>query len=258
MTVGTSRVLLGQPAAASDWLLEVPAQAAQPVLVVFPHAGSGASGYLRLAQSVRDVCRPLIVRLPGRENRLGEAPLTDLRQVVRALAPVLQPRLGQDFVLYGHSMGALIAFEVARVLSLAYGMHPRRLIVSGMEAPQDCVATRNRHLLTDDQLWEVVHRMGGLPPEVAAEPAMRQMILPVLRTDFQITDEYAFRVAPRLDCPISAFAGSADSELTPREMLGWQVHTQGSFEHVELSGEHFFNLDPDSGFAERLRRSLAN
>jgi surfactin synthase thioesterase subunit len=248
--------MLDQPVGSAKWLLEVPAPDSLPVLVLFPHAGAGAAAYLRLAQSLTEVSRPLIVRLPGRENRLSETPLTEVRQVVRALAPVLQPRLSRDFLLYGHSMGALIAFEMARLLSLAYGMPPARLIVSGMEAPQDCVIGRNRHLLTDDQLWQVVQEMGGLPPELADEPTMRQMILPVLRTDFQITDEYAFRVAPQLSCAISAFAGSADSELAPSDMLGWQAHTKGDFEHAVLAGEHFFNLDPASGFAERLRQLL--
>jgi surfactin synthase thioesterase subunit len=246
-----------QSTAAGDWLLEVPASASLPVLVLFPHAGGGASTYLRLAQSLTEVSRPFIVRLPGRERRLGEVPFTDLRQVVRALVPVLHPRLGPDFALYGHSMGALIAFETARMLSLAYGMHPRRLIVSGMEAPQDCDRTKNRHLLTDDGLWQMTLDMGGLPAEIAAEPAMRQMILPALRADFQVTDEYEFRVAPRLSCPISAFAGAADSELDPSAMQGWQAHTQGDFSHAVLAGEHFFNLDPASGFADELGELLA-
>lgn len=253
---GNDRAMLDQPENAAEWLLEVPAPDSLPVLVLFPHAGAGAAAYLRLARSLAEVSRPLIVRLPGRESRLGEAPFTGIRQVVRTLAPVLQPRLGRDFLLYGHSMGALIAFEMARLLSLAYGMTPGRLIVSGMEAPQDCVAGRDRHLLTDEKLWQVVHEMGGLPPEVAGEPGMRQMILPVLRADFQITDEYPFRVAPRLNCPISAFAGATDGELAPSAMLGWQAHTQGEFEHAVFTGEHFFNLDPDSGFAERLRELL--
>lgn len=243
--------------AAADWLLEVPAPASLPILVVFPHAGAGASTYLRLAQSLCEVCRPLIVRLPGRERRLSQAPLTDIRQVVRALVPVLHPRLGTDFVLYGHSMGALIAFEAARVLSHGYGMHPGRLIVSAMEAPQDSAGTRNRHLLTDDRLWQLTCDMGGLPPEIAAEPAMRQMILPALRADFQVTDEYAFRVAPRLSCPINAFAGSADRELEPGAMQGWQAHTQSEFELAVLTGEHFFNLDAASGFADELGKLLA-
>lgn len=249
--------MLDGSAAAADWLLEVPAPRSLPLLVLFPHAGAGASTYLRLAQSLCTVSRPLIVRLPGRERRLSQAPFTDIRQVVRALVPVLHPRLGPDFVLYGHSMGALIAFETARMLSLAYGMHPRRLIVSGMEAPQDCDGHRHRHLLTDDELWEMTCEMGGLPAEIAAEPAMRQMILPALRADFQVTDEYTLRVAPRLSCPINAFAGSSDSELAPSEMQGWQAQTQGDFEHVVLTGEHFFNLDPDSGFGEELAKLLA-
>lgn len=247
----------GRGSAGGQWLLGVEASASLPTLVIFPHAGAGAAAYWKLALSVREVARGLIVRLPGRESRLTEPLFTDVRPVIRALAPVLRPQLSGDFILYGHSMGALIAFETARLFSLAYGMHPRRLIVSGMEAPQDCPTGHDRHLMTDEQLWRLVTDMGGLPPEVAAEPTMRQMLLPALRADFQITDEYAFRATPLLSCPISAYAGRLDAELAPSTMLGWQAHTTGEFEHTVLPGEHFFNLDSDSGFPEALEKLLA-
>ncbi|WP_225828643.1 thioesterase II family protein [Streptomyces naphthomycinicus] len=241
---------------ADEWLLEVEASASLPALVLFPHAGAGAAAYWRLASQLRDLVRPLIVRLPGRESRSAEPCFTDVRPLVRALAPVLRPRLGSTYLLYGHSMGALIAFETARLLSLGCAMHPRRLIVSAMEAPQDNPTGHERHTLTDQALWHAVGEMGGVPPEIAADRSMRQMLLPTLRADFELTDTYAFRAMPLLSCPISAYAGDRDAELPPDAMTGWGANTRGTFDHTVVPGGHFFNLDGRSGFADALREHL--
>src|SRR5882757_3624949 len=130
---------------------------ALPVLLIVPHAGAGSAAYRQLARQVRDVAQPLIVRLPGRESRLSEPAYTDIRSMVRALVPAVLPHLRGQLVLYGHSMGALVAFETARILQFAYGMSPAHLVVSGMEAPRSLSRRcRQRHLLPDDQLWQAV------------------------------------------------------------------------------------------------------
>jgi medium-chain acyl-[acyl-carrier-protein] hydrolase len=195
----------------------------------------------------------MVVRLPGRETRLGEPAFVDMRSLVHALVAAVLPRLGPRFVLYGHSMGALVAFETGRLLQLAYGVDTDHLVVSGMRAPRDRTRRLARHRLPDDALWETVCDIGGIPPEVAAEPAMRQLLLPTLRADFQVTDEYTYRPAPSLSCPVSAYAGRADREVPPHETLGWGKETRATFEHTVLPGEHFFNLDDASGFPHTLR-----
>ncbi|MFE9867983.1 thioesterase II family protein [Streptomyces sp. NPDC005506] len=239
------------------WFLEADAPAQLPTLVLFPHAGAGATAYWRLAQHQCAHARPLIARLPGRECRSQETRFTDIRPLVRALAPALRPRLSENYVLYGHSMGALIAFETARLLTLAYNMPPARLIVSGMEAPQDSPTGHARHLQSDHELWQTVAEMGGIPPEIIADASMRQMLLPLLRADFELTDTYTFAAMPLLTCPISAYAGEADPELPAAAMADWGANTTGAFEHTVLPGDHFFNLDGHSGFAEALSTRLA-
>lgn len=238
------------------WFLAVDASASLPTLVVFPHAGAGAAAYWRLAQSLRDVARPLIVRLPGRESRAHETRFTDIRPLVRALAPVLRPHLGGEYVFYGHSMGALIAFETARLFSLAYNMPPSRLVVSGMEAPQDSPTGHARHQLSDTELWQVVGEMGGIPPEIMDDGSMRDLLLPSLRADFAVTDTYTFRAMPLLTCPISAYAGETDPELAPAAMNGWGANTTGAFTRMAMPGAHFFNLDSESGFVQAFRACL--
>ncbi|MBY8864507.1 thioesterase II family protein [Streptomyces sennicomposti] len=256
--IGTRSASFRRPSSAADdeWFLGSDAPASLPTLVFFPHAGAGAAAYWRLAQSQRDIARILIVRLPGRESRADEQLFTDIRPLIRALAPVLRPRLGDDYVFYGHSMGALIAFETARLFSLAYAMPPRHLVVSAMEAPQDVPTTHARHLLSDAELWQLVADMGGVPPEIAADTSMRQMLLPTIRADFEVTDTYTFRAMPLLTCPISTYAGEDDPELPACAMEAWQANTTAAFEHTVLPGGHFFNLDGQSGFTQALRTRL--
>jgi medium-chain acyl-[acyl-carrier-protein] hydrolase len=243
-------------AADDAWFLAVDAPASLPTLVVFPHAGAGAAAYWRLAQSQRDLARSLVVRLPGRESRAQERRFTDIRPLVRALAPALRPHLAGDYVLYGHSMGALIAFETARLFSLAYDMPPRRLVVSGMEPPQDSPTGHARHRLSDGELWRVVGEMGGIPAEIMADDSMRRLLLPTLRADFEVTDTYTFRAMPLISCPISAYAGETDPELPAAAMTGWGANTAGDFTHTAMPGGHFFNLDSRSGFTQALRTCL--
>jgi medium-chain acyl-[acyl-carrier-protein] hydrolase len=245
-----------KPGGDSDWLVEVDAPAGLPALVLIPHAGTGALAYRRLALSLRTVARPAVVRLPGRETRLSEPGFVEIRPLVRSLVRAVLPRLGPRFVLYGHSMGALVAFETARLLHLAYGIDAEHLVVSGMGAPRDRTRRLARHRLPDDALWETVCDIGGIPPEVAAAPAMRQLLLPTLRADFQVTDEYTYRPAPSLPCPVSAYAGRTDHEVLPDEMLGWGKETRGKFRHTVLPGDHFFNLDETSGFPSALCRLM--
>ncbi|MGW6739353.1 thioesterase II family protein [Streptomyces sp. NPDC055025] len=245
-----------RPSDADPWFLEAEAPAHLPTLVLFPHAGAGAAAYWRLARQQADRARPLIARLPGRECRAHEARFTDIRPLIRALVPALRPRLSESYLLYGHSMGALIAFEAARLLTLAYNMPPARLIVSGMEAPQDSSTGHARHLLSDGELWQTVAEMGGIPPEIVADESMQQLLLPLLRADFELTDTYTLAAMPLLTCPISAYAAADDPELPPFAMAGWGAQTTGAFEHTTLPGDHFFNLHRPSGFSQELEHLL--
>lgn len=242
---------------ANPWLATTSALPSRPVLLVFPHAGAGTAAYRPLARRLRDAARPLTVRLPGRETRFREPAYTDIRPLVRDLVPAVLPHLRGPFVLYGHSMGALVAFETARVLQLAYGIIPAHLVVSGMEAPRTLSdQRRQRHRLPDDQLWSVVREIGGVPPEMAGNAAARDLLLPVIRADFAVVDDYVYRRTPSLACPITAYAGRSDAEIPPDVTLGWDRETRAAFAHTVLPGDHFFNLDDASGFAQALRRLM--
>jgi surfactin synthase thioesterase subunit len=221
-------------------------------LMIFPHAGAGAAAYRRLALEQAEVLHPVIVRLPCREQRLHEPPFRSMGALVRALVPALWPLLVARPVLYGHSMGALVAFEVARYARDVCGAEPACLVVSGCAAPETRAPRHMRYRFSDNELWQSVCDLNGTPDEIARDQSMRDMLLPALRADFEVCDTYAYSPGVPLNCPVVAFAGHADPEVAPAEMAGWAAETTGPFRHCTVPGHHFFNLDPDTSFAARI------
>jgi medium-chain acyl-[acyl-carrier-protein] hydrolase len=221
-------------------------------LMIFPHAGAGVAAYRRLALEQAEVFHPAIVRLPGREQRLHEPPFRSMSALVRALVPALWPQLVAGPVLYGHSMGALVAFEVARYARDVCDAEPACLVVSGCAAPATRAPRRLRYRLSEDELWQSVCDLSGTPDEIARDQAIRAMLLPALRADFEICDTYSYRPGAPLTCPVVAFAGHADREVAPAEMAGWTEETTGPFLPCTTPGHHFFNLDPDTRLAARI------
>jgi medium-chain acyl-[acyl-carrier-protein] hydrolase len=236
------------------WLVEVGANPTGTPLLIFPHAGAGPNQYRRLGEAVLGRLRPFLVHLPGRETRLDDDPAHDIGAVVQSLARAVTPLLASRIAFYGHSMGALVAFELARQLRRAYGVEPDHLVVSGHAAPR-LPRSQARHQLADDDLWTSVCSLRGTPPEVAADRQIRTMLLPVLRADFEVCETYRYRPEPALDCPISSFAGDHDQEAPPSTMAGWAAETRSAFQQETISGDHFFNLS-DRGFAGRLLKAI--
>jgi medium-chain acyl-[acyl-carrier-protein] hydrolase len=234
----------GRPA---PWLVEpAKADASHPPLVIFPHAGAGTTPYRRLAAECATAFRPVIVRLPGRETRLREPAFRQMGPLVSAVLPVLLPALSAGPVLYGHSMGALVAFEVARQARRDYGLEPARLVVSGCSAPRTRTPRQIRHTLPDSELWQSVCELNGMPEEIARDAAIRKLLLPTLRADFQVSDTYQYSPGPPLGCLIDAFAGDDDLEAPANGMAGWAQETTGRFRLQVLPGDHFFNLGTET------------
>lgn len=239
----------------ANWLVE-PAGAAtsRTPLVVFPHAGAGTTPYRRLADECATAFHPVIVRLPGRETRLREPAFRHIGSLVNAALAALLPILTRGPVLYGHSLGALVAFEVARQASCAYGLEPAHLVVSGCSAPRIRSLRQTRHMLPDDELWLSVCELNGMSEEIAHDTAMRELLLPTLRADFQVSDTYRYSPGPVLGCPIDALAGDHDTEAPATGMSGWAQETTGRFRLHVLPGDHFFNLDAGTRLSAWLPR----
>lgn len=168
------------------------------------------------------------------------------------------PELRGRFALWGHSMGAYVAFEVARVLEARFGLQAEALVVSGCQAPRSAgrAALPQRRLLSDEDLWLSAVDLNGMPEEIARTAEFRKLMVPTLRADFAVFETYEYRAGLSLGCPIHAFAGRDDPEAPPADMRGWGKETRAEFVFTEMPGNHFFQLDDPAGFSERLTDAL--
>ncbi|MEV5176581.1 alpha/beta fold hydrolase [Streptomyces flaveolus] len=225
----------------TSWLVNRrPHPAARLRLVCVPYAGGGASAYAQWAQELAPDLEVHAVRLPGRESRLSEPPLTDVRDVVAALGEELLAAIRPPFVLFGHSMGALIAYELTRWLRAVGGPGPERLLVSGRQAPHLARRVRSPYDLPDAEFVEALRSLGGTPEEVLGDAHVMRLLMPVLRADFRLNDAYRHRPGKPLDCPVSAFGGRDDPVVGEDGLRAWQAHTEGPFTLHMFDGGHFF------------------
>lgn len=205
-----------------------------------PHAGVGASVYRPWIGCVSGVA-VAGVALPGREGRLRERAFTEIGALADAAAAGLAEKVDRPYALFGHSMGALLAFELARRFRDAGLGEPVHLFVSGRRAPH--LPSRRPALthLPDEAFVEAIaRRYGGVPREVREHPDLLALLLPTLRADFRAVESYAVTAAPPLTCPVTALGGTRDEETTAEELEGWSEHTTGGFRVRRFEGGHFF------------------
>jgi len=220
------------------WIRSWPAEASRTRrLVCFPPAGAGAGFYRDWAGELPPDSELWSVRYPGREERFGEPLVTDLEVMADRIAAVPGLLDGPDLWFFGHSMGALLAYEVARRIEGSGRLH--RLIVSGR------IARRHHrpgtlHLLDDDVFATHVLKLGGVPDTLLNEPEMREVLLPVMRADYQAVETYQVRRRQPLRVPVLALAGIHDPHAPPDLMRGWADVTSGSFRLIPYPGGHFF------------------
>lgn len=228
------------------WLIRHAQRAApQARLFCFSCAGMGASLYRAWPAHLPlelDVCA---IQTPGRENRLREAPLSNISQIVETLLPALLPELDLPFAFFGHSMGALIAYETARALHDSGGPVPRHLFVSARRPPHvPGTETPISDLSNAEFLVEVQRRYGGIPKEILAEPEILALLLPAMRADFKALETHRPEARAAVSFGITAFGGSADA-LTPRQHLDvWRAETSAEFSVRVFAGDHFY-LNPE-------------
>jgi len=224
-----------------------------------PHAGGAADSFLPWARSTgRSALRFIPVELPGHGTRRGEPLLTSMHKVTDGLLAMLagRPR-GEPFVLFGHSMGAQIAYETARRLSAHARPMPLALVVSGSR-PAGLRDPRRLHTLSDEALLERVGRMGGTPDAVLRQKGVARMVLPALRADLALLADYTARLRPvRLPCPIMALGGAADELAGPESIAAWGSLTSARFRFRILPGGHFFLHAQRSAVAAEIGASLA-
>jgi surfactin synthase thioesterase subunit len=221
------------------WLVAGPRRPGGPRLYCFPHGGGSAAEYVRWGRELPTV-EVHAVQLPGRGTRLGEPPLTDMATLVTALVDRLPFGRRDGYALFGHSLGSLVAYEVACELRRRGGPLPGHLVLSGFRAPsRPSLVEPVHHLGDDDLIAEVDRRHGGFPPEVAGDPALRRMLAGYLRADYQILETYEYVDSEPLPVPITVLGGRSDG-VTGADLAAWQRHTTEPVTVRLFPGGHFY------------------
>lgn len=221
--------------------IEPPQQAPEgaPRLFCLPYAGGAASLYRSWPAALPNV-EVVPVQLPGRESRIAERPISQMSEMIRAITDALAPHLSTPFAVFGHSMGARLAFELTRELRRRALPAPSVVFVSACRAPHiPRVPTPPVATLPDRLFVAMLRRMNGTPPEIFDEPELLGALLPALRADFHLVDSYDYADEAALGVPIAAFGGTDDREVRENDLLAWRAHTTAAFRLRMLPGGHF-------------------
>lgn len=227
-------------------------------LICVPFAGKGASVYRQWPQLMPPDVEMCALQLPGRESRPSERPFTRLTDAVEMVAEVLQPYLDVPYALYGHSMGGLLSFELARNMRRQHRPGPVHLFASGRRAPHLPDPRPYMHTMTDDPfIAEITRRFGGIPAEVLREPDLMALLLPMLRADVEMVETYQHVPEAALECPITVLGGREDTEARFEELIAWRQHTNLGFQTEILPGNHFFIQSAQKQIVETVFRQLS-
>lgn len=218
----------------------------------FPYAGGNSSVFYSWCGLLAPFVEVCMATLPGRGARFAESPYRTFQHLLKDLAFQIIPLVSKPFVAFGHSLGAIVAYELVHTLYVEHGIRSSHLFVSGTAAPHlpdppTARVTKGLYKLGDETLLEKLRELGGIPDEVANDPCLLSLVLPTLRSDLEVSDNYEPPVYPerrRVPCPITAFGGAEDILDVPESgLLEWSRYTTLGFNLHVLPGNHFFLHD---------------
>jgi len=243
----------------TPWLqIAKPLARPQLRLFCFAHAGGGASLFRLWNEALPAGVEVCGVQLPGRESRWKEPLISALPPLLNDFVGAILPRLDVPFALYGHSMGALLAFETARELRRRNLPQPRHVLVSGRRAP-DLPALAPPIGGLDDQgfIEAMVRQYNGIPEAIRNDAEMLRIFLPILRADISVIETYRWREEAPLACPLTVFAGIDDISVDFPQLAAWRRFSAGEFRLEFLPGGHFFVQTHRGALLRSLTRDLA-
>lgn len=248
------------PATGGGWRGAVRCAVRRPAatsrLICLPHAGASAAVYDRWGQTLPASMEVMAVQLPARGHLLLEKPYEELEPLVESLAREIATLADKPFALLGHSMGALIGFEVARELRRAHAIEPLALFASACLAPHLPRRVPSIHRLPLASFWDAIAELGGTPEEILGNAEVRQLVEPGLRADFALCETYRYRGGRPLGCPIAAYRGTSDAWVSEEDMQGWERHTSRGFTAEMISGGHFYIHTAHDAMTASVTRTL--
>lgn len=233
-------------------------------LFCLPYAGGSAAIYRTWPDGLPGTVEVCAVELPGRGRQMKLPPIARLETLVSEIAQNLTPFLDKPFAIFGHSMGALISFELTHLLRSKYGLTPLHLFISARRAPQLLPTKPPIHNLPEAEFLEELRHLNGTPQAVLENEELMQLFLPVLRADFAVLETYVYTQKPPIDCPVTVFGGLQDREVSHSDLLGWQEQAMGyapleaiaSFSLQMIDGDHFFIHSAQAVLLQSLGKKL--
>jgi medium-chain acyl-[acyl-carrier-protein] hydrolase len=223
-------------------------------LVCLPYAGASAQMFHHWPAHFARELGICLVHLPGRGKRLHEMPFKRLSLLVDAIVQNMPDELLEyPFALYGHSMGAILSFEIARAVRRRYGIEPIQLFLSGRSAPHVVQSKAATYSLPHDEFIAKLRELNGTPRELLENPEFTELFLPLLRADFELVYTYQYRPERCLSCPITVYGGLEDKEAPVADLHAWKEHTSAEFKVRLFPGDHFFINASSTHFLEVLR-----
>ena len=227
----------------TPWFLRfVPALSVDaPRVICLPHAGSGASAFKNLTSKFFSNYEMLIIQYPGRETRRNDPFIRNLHQTVAHILDAIQPHLEQSYVLFGHSMGAKIGYELLELMKALQLPLPDHFVASCSPAPHRPFTLDPAYKGSDEEFLNYLLRLGGIPKELLEIDELVALILPILRADFELLDGYhpLDNIGP-IGCPVTTIFSPDDASVTAVDTAMWEELSPVSFQHRGISGGHFY------------------
>ncbi|MEU5811743.1 thioesterase II family protein (plasmid) [Streptomyces sp. HUAS TT3] len=233
-----------------------PAPGADVRLLCLPHAGGSASFYFPFAKALPPSVEVLAAQYPGRQDRRLEPLVGDIATLADMITEALSGYRDKPLAVFGHSMGAVTGFEVARRLE-ARGDGPVELFVSGRRAPSTSRSER-WHLAGDAELVAEIKSHDAAGTELLDDPEMRAVLLPTIRGDYRAVETHVHEPGATVRCPITALTGDVDPKVTVEEALAWERHTTGGFRSEVFSGGHFYLSDHQDAVMRTVSARLSS
>ena len=249
---------MGELQDASRWIRRFhPAEESGVRLVCLPHAGGSAPFYFPMSRALSPAVDVLSLQYPGRQDRRQDRAIENIGEYADAIAAELKPWLDRPTALFGHSMGAVLAFEVTRRLERDLDFVPLVIFASGRRAPSR-YRDESVHLRDDDGIVAEMRVLSGTNPEILGNEEILRMVLPAIRSDYTAIEKYRSEPGAAVRAPITVLTGDNDPRTSLEEAQAWREHTSGAFDIHAFPGGHFFLANHQQQIVKIVSAALNN